>query len=409
MPVTKPRLVVFTTLFPHPGQPNMGLFIRERMFRVAEHLPVIVVAPVSWFPLQGVIRKWKPHFRPDAPRVEVQAGIEVLHPRFFSLPGALKWLDGIFMALGCLPTMLRLKRSVAFNLIDAHFAYPDGYAATLLGRWLQVPVTITLRGTEVPLSRDPRRRRRILKAVDSAARVFSVSNSLRRHLGGLGADTGKIRVVGNGVDLAKFSPIAKSVARQHLGLADDVPILISVGALVERKGIHRVLEVLPRLQSAFPGLRYLVVGGASPEGDWSDRLRRQVIDLGLQNCVCFLGQVDPKELAGPLSAADLFVLATRNEGWANVLLEAMACGLPVITTDVGGNGEVVSRPELGTIVPFGDSDALYEALLAALTKSWDRGAILAYALDNSWEERVRVLVEEFRNLVQKPAHRPIGF
>ena len=129
----EPRLVVFTTLFPHAGQPVAGLFVRERMFRVAKVLPLTVVAPVPWFPLQGLLRRWKPGFRPAAPRSEVQDGIEVRYPRFFSVPGAFKWLDGFFMALGCLPTMRRLKRSFAFNVIDAHFAYPDGYAATLLG------------------------------------------------------------------------------------------------------------------------------------------------------------------------------------------------------------------------------------------------------------------------------------
>ena len=399
----QPRLAVFTTLFPNAGQPTMGLFVRERMFRVAEHVPVVVVAPVPWFPLQWLIRKWKPHFRPEAPRAEEQAGIEVLHPRFFSIPGALKWLDGVFMALGCLPTMLRLKRSFGFNLIDAHFAYPDGYAATLLGRWLEVPVTITLRGTEVPLSRDPRRRRRMLKAVANAERVFSVSESLRCFLGDLGADTGNIRVVGNGIDLVKFSPIAKSAARQRLGLPDGVPVLISVGALVERKGIHRVLEALPGLQATFPGLRYLVVGGGSPEGDWSGILRRRVAEMRLETCVTFLGRLRPEELSLPLSAADVFILATRNEGWANVFLEAMACGLPVVTTDVGGNREVVSRPELGICVPFGDSAALSRALQDAMTKSWNRDAIIAYARENTWDTRVRILIEEFAALASRPA------
>ena len=198
MPRPEPRLVVFTTLFPHAGQPGAGLFIRERMFRVAKVLPVTVVAPVPWFPLQGLLRRWKPGFRPAAPMIEIQDGIEVRHPRFFSVPGAFKWLDGLFMALGCLPTMLRLKRSFAFNVIDAHFAYPDGYAATLLGRWLRVPVTITLRGTEVPLARDPRRRRRIVEALVRARRVFSVSDSLKRHVVSLGVPREKILVIGNG-------------------------------------------------------------------------------------------------------------------------------------------------------------------------------------------------------------------
>ena len=127
-------------------------------------------------------------------------------------------------------------------------------------------------------------------------------------------------------------------------------------------------------------------------------LEQQVAALGLHNTVRFLGIVPAASLKWPLSAADVFVLSTRNEGWANVFLEAMACGLPVIATDVGGNAEVVCRAELGTIVPFGDPAALGTALASALAKDWDRAAILAYARDNDWQKRVAVLVEEFTAL-----------
>ncbi len=399
----EPRLVVFTMVFPHAGQPGAGLFIRERMFRVAKVLPLTVVAPIPWFPFQSLIRKWKPNFRPAAPSTEVQDAIEVRHPRFLSVPGAFKWLDGIFMALGSLPTMLRLKRSFGFNVIDAHFAYPDGYAATLLGRWLRVPVTITLRGTEVPLSRDRLRRRRIVKALQRARRIFSVSDSLKRHVVGLGAPRDRILVVGNGVDTVHFHRIARRVAREQLGLPDKAPVLISVGALVERKGFHRVMECLPALRERYPDLRYLVVGGAGPEGDWGAALRQRVADLGLQDCVTFLGALAPDALKVPLSAADVFVLATRNEGWANVFLEAMACGLPVVTTDVGGNAEVVANPELGMLVPFGDREQLAQAMRQALDRTWDRDVIIAYAEANSWDHRVAVLVEEFNRIVAREA------
>jgi glycosyltransferase involved in cell wall biosynthesis len=399
MPRPEPRLVVFTTLFPHAGQPGAGLFIRERMFRVAKVLPLTVVAPVPWFPLQGLLRRWKPGFRPVAPKLEIQDGIEVRHPRFFSVPGAFKWLDGLFMALSCLPTMLRLKRSFAFNVIDAHFAYPDGYAATLLGRWLRVAVTITLRGTEVPLARDPRRRRRLVLALERARRVFSVSDSLRRHVVSLGVPREKIVVIGNGIDTAVFHRVERRAARDTLHLPVDAPVLISVGALVERKGFHRVMECLPALRQRFPGLRYLVVGGASPEGDWSTVLRGRVAELGLQDCVTFLGALPAKELKVPLSAADIFVLATRNEGWANVFLEAMACGLPVVTTAVGGNAEVVAHPGLGILVPFGEPDELGRAVGQALGHDWDRDSIVAHARVNDWDQRVAVLVDEFVAIV----------
>jgi glycosyltransferase involved in cell wall biosynthesis len=395
MPEPKPRVIVLSTLFPHSGQPTTGLFIRERMFRVGRLLPLIVIAPVPWFPLQGLLRRWRPHFRPPAPAVEMQEDILVRRPRFFSVPGAFKWLDGLCMALACLPLLLRLKREPGGSVIDAHFAYPEGYAAALLGRWLRIPVCITLRGTEVPLARDPRRRSRMIEAMQSATRIFAVSDSLKRHATSLGVPADKILVVGNGVDTARFQRMDRGAARERLGLVGDAPVLVSVGALVERKGFHRVLECLPGLRRRFPGLRYLIVGGAGPEGDWSARLRALTIDLGLQDCVAFLGAVAPDELKVPLSAADVFVLATGNEGWANVFLEAMACGLPVITTEVGGNAEVVSDAKLGTLVPFGQPERLSQAIADALVREWDRDAIVAYARGNNWERGVRALADEF--------------
>lgn len=394
----RPRLLVYTTLFPHAGQPGAGLFIRERMFRVAAELPVIVVVPVPWFPFQGVLRRWRPNFRPAAARHEVQNGIDIYCPRFFSIPGLFKSLDGLFMAICSFPLLLRLRRQFGFDVIDAHFAYPDGYAASLLGLWLRVPVTITLRGTEVPVSRSSSKRRLMMHAIRRAKRVFSVAQALKDHVVNLGAEPDKITVVGNGVDAEKFHPVSQSQARQSLGLPSGAPILISVGGLVERKGYHRVIECLPLLRDQYPGLKYLIVGGASAEGDWGERLRALVTGLGLEDCVRFMGTIQSEELKIPLSSADVFVLATRNEGWANVFLEAMACGLPVVTTDVGGNREVVCKESLGYIVPFGDHAALAEALRKALSAQWDRKAIVAYARANSWDTRVEILKDEFERI-----------
>jgi len=273
-------------------------------------------------------------------------------------------------------------------------------------------VTITLRGTEVPLARDPLRRWRMVKALKRASRIFSVSDSLKRHAEKLGVASGRTLVVGNGVDMARFHRVPRQAARDRLGLPGDAPILVSVGALVERKGIHRVMECLPALRQRFPGLRYLVAGGASPEGDWGAVLRQRAVELGVEECVTFLGSVPPDELKSVLSAVDVFVLATRNEGWANVFLEAMACGLPVVTTDVGGNAEVVADPKLGMLVPFGERDKLMEATSEALRRSWDRNFIVSYAEANSWDHRVKVLAAEFAQIVGRqvgegPRGRPI--
>ncbi len=395
-----PHIVVFTTLFPNAAQPGAGVFIRERMFRVAKTLPLMVVAPVAWFPFQGLIRLFRPHFRPSPPYREIQEGIEVLHPRFFSIPGIFKRLDGFFLALSTFTLMRRLKREHQCDIIDSHFAYPEGYAASLLGKWLALPFTVTLRGTESRLVKNTAFRIRITAALKSAARVFSVSDSLRQIALSLGISESKAQVIGNGVDTAKFYVIDKANARSKLGLPPDVPILISVGGLVERKGFHRVIDCLPTLLKTFPELHYLIVGGPSPEGDMETQLRAQVAKLSLEKRVIFTGPMKSEDLKTPLSAADIFVLSTRNEGWANVFLEAMACGLPVITTNVGGNAEVVCSPELGTIVTFGEQAPLEQALTLALETQWNRTKIIDYAHENAWDTRVAQLIEAFQNINQ---------
>ena len=395
------ELVVFSTLFPSQARPGAGLFIRERMFRVARHRSLVVVSPQPWFPGQSLIRRLRPGYRPQAPALEIQQGIRVYHPRFLSVPGMLRQLDGWSMALGSFFLLRRLKAEGA-RLIDAHFTYPDGEAATRLGRWLSLPVTITLRGTEVPHSKNPALHPRLTRALKLAAHIFAVSDSLRQLAIELGAAADKTEVVGNGVDTTRFYPVDRAEARSRYGLPMNAKVLISVGGLVERKGMHRVIDCLPTLLKHHHDLHYLIVGGGSPEGDMRTELDAQVSRLGLAGRVHFLGALPPDELKWPLSASDVFVLSTRNEGWANVFLEAMACGLPVITTDVGGNAEVVCRDELGSIVPFGDAAALQQALDTALAKNWDRAAILDYARANQWDRRVTQLLRAFDGLA-KPA------
>jgi glycosyltransferase involved in cell wall biosynthesis len=332
-------------------------------------------------------------------------GVEIHRPRFFSVPGLFKQFDGFLMALGSAFTVRRLIQEVDVNVIDAHFGYPDGYAARCLARWFRLPMVLTLRGKEARQAASGALRGRLQAAVQAADRVVTVSSALRDVAIELGADAARVQTIGNGIDLSKFRPMPQHEARRQLGLPLDAPLLVTVGTLVERKGFHRVVEAIPALLASHPDLHYLVVGGAGPEGDDSQQLRALVDRLGLQQRVHFLGPVSPHALHVPLSAANVFVLASRYEGWANVLLEAMACGLPVVATDVGGNAQVVAHPGLGRIVPFGDADALASALNEALAVDWDRRAIRAYAEANSWEVRIPRVVAVFDHVLD---HRSEG-
>ncbi|WP_341888298.1 glycosyltransferase [Variovorax sp. YR752] len=404
MPHTKPALIVLSTLFPSAAEPVAGVFIKERMFRVARQLPITVVAPQPWFPLQGLLRRWKPSYRPDRPRHEVVDGIEIHRPRYLALPGVLRRLDGWSIAMAVRPLLRRLRDSGRADLLDVHFGYPDGYAGHLLARWCGLPYLITLRGKEERLRHDRPIGIRMARALRGADRVVAVSQALRQVGIELGADERDAVLIGNGIDLEKFNPIAQEDARARLEIPHDARVLVSVGSLVERKGFHRIIECLPALVQQYPQLLLLVVGGVGPEGDYSAQLRALTERLAMGRHVRFLGAMAPADLHVPLSAADLFVLATRYEGWANVLLEAMACRLPVITTRVGGNAEVVCRPELGVLVPFGDTQALREAIGDGLMRSWDRDAIQRYAAENTWDRRIEQLLALLREMHEHGPH-----
>lgn len=402
----RPRLLVFTHVYPNAAQPNYGLFVRERMRRVAEELPLEVVSPVPWFPFQSLLRRFKPHYRPAVPRYEEQGNIRIHHPRFLSFPGFMKWTDGFFEAVCSLPTLRRIKRTSGFDIIDAHFVYPDGVAARLLARWLEVPYTITLRGSLTRFWSSPAHKRQIDRAMRKAARVFSVADSLRQDAIAAGQSPDHVQVVGNGVDLERFRPEDRDTCRQRLNLPVDARVLVSVGGLTERKGFHRVIEVLPALLRDWPDLHFVIAGGASPEGNNRAELLAQIDALGLGGRVHLLGPVPPDALRFIYSAADVFVLATRFEGWANVFLEASACGVPIVTTRVGGNAEVVSSEDIGLLVPYGDAEALRDALARALATSWNKAAILEHARINAWQTRIPQLVSAFEAIHARHARQP---
>ncbi len=363
------------------------------MFRVAKHCELKVIAPVPWFPF---INRIKRDYRPEVPYIEVQDGIEVYHPRFFNIPRFFKFMDGFFFFLTSIFTLWEVKRSFNFDIIDSHFAYPDGFGAVLLGKLFKRPSTITVRGTIRKLLKCPLIRAQIRYALDKAAKVFTVCNDLKGVVTDIDINEEKVVVIPNGVDIEKFRPMEKIKARKELGLPIDKKIMITVGGLVERKGFHRVISVIPEIKKRLPDVMYVMVGGPSVEGNYEPVLRQMVKELGLEKDVLFVGPRPHDKLYQWLSASDIFCLATSNEGWANVFLEAMACGLPVVTTRVGGNEEVVVSENYGLLFNIEDKQAMIDAIIKAFRKNWDREMIVRYAKSNSWEDRVRKLIDHFK-------------
>jgi teichuronic acid biosynthesis glycosyltransferase TuaC len=340
-------------------------------------------------------------FRPKVARFETMDGVEIYRPHLFSLPGVFKGYDGELMARGARSVVKKLVREKNINLIDAHFLYPDGFAASVLARELNLPFVVTVRGSKDQRLLGSEMEPKLKLTLKRATNVISVSRALQIDVvEALIGVQQKSVLIGNGVDLKKFERQDRAAARTRLNIPADAQVIVSVGGLVEGKGFHRIIPLLPTLRKKFPNLMFLIVGGGASHGDMTEQLKDLARTCRADSYVRFCGSQLPTELKWFYSAADVFTLATQYEGWANVFLEAMACGLPVVSTQVGGNAEVVPNPEVGTLVPFFDATAFQSALADALTKSWDREKIIAYATSNGWDRRVEQVRDVFQNAIQ---------
>ncbi|MGA3403269.1 MAG: glycosyltransferase [Acetobacteraceae bacterium] len=386
------RLLTFSTLFPNAARPNHGVFVENRLRQLVASgaATSTVVAPVPWFPsMAPKFGDWARHAR--APRVEQRNGLTVLHPRYPVLPrigmSLAPWL--LFRAL--LPVLRAMHARDAFDAIDAHYLYPDGVAAVWLGRRLGLPVVVTARGTDVTLiPRYAVPRRLIRGAIRDAAALIAVSAALKAALVELGAPPDKVTVLRNGVDTTLFRPPEdRDAVRRALGLGR--PTLISVGLLIERKGHHLAIEALRQL----PEFGLLVVG----EGPEQARLAGLIEHYGLGDRVRLLGPRPHAELPSLYGAADALVLASSREGWANVLLEAMACGTPVVASNIPGNPEVVREAAAGVIVAANTPDGIAAAVRGLFAARPDRAATRTYAEQFGWDETTAGQVAVFRQVI----------
>lgn len=327
------------------------------------------------------------------PREETRHGLKVEHPRYPVFPRVGMSAAPLALCAALLPFLRRqIREGRDFDLIDAHYFYPDGIAAVLLGRALDRPVSVTARGSDLNIiAQHAVPRRWIRWAAQNADGLVAVSGGLKRRLVELGIGADRVRVLRNGVDSALFHPHDRGAAQGTLGFKG--PSLLAVGNLVALKRHWLMVEALTQLPQVG-----LVIVGEGPEREGIERLvrERKVADR-----VRLLGRVPQDRLPEIYTAADLLLLVSTHEGWPNVLLESMACGTPVVVSPMDGIADIVGASEAGRILTDDTPSGLASTIREILAAPPSRAATRRYAEQFDWQSTTEGQIALFQEILER--------
>jgi teichuronic acid biosynthesis glycosyltransferase TuaC len=340
---------------PTVARPQQGIFVYRRLQAMSRYLAVRALRPQPWFP---GIRTGKL----DLPIAS--SGFPMDPRRMLYLPGVAKSLDGRWMARCVERWFDALQIGSSRPVLDAHFAYPEGVACHRVARKKGLPFFITLRGVEQDWFLQPRVRDQIVRALNEASGVIAVSESLRTAAATAGVNPDRIHVIPNGCDTTIFHPGSKQAARGSLGLKSDKKLIVCVANIKRVKGHDILISALARLKRSTDF--ELVCIGDVDQFDFAHQVQRLIQRYALVENVRFTGSLAAKEIAEYLRAADVFVLASRREGCCNAILEAMACGTPVVATEVGDHTALAQHFAGIQLAPSEDPNGICEAILTML-------------------------------------------
>ena len=398
------RILSIATLFPNPARPNFGIFVGNQMRAIvaAAEADLTMVSPIGIPPWPLSRRDPYDQLR-RLPEVGQVAGLNVHYPRFTLIPKVGGDRNPGRIARAVLPLVRRLHAERPFDLVDAQFFFPDGPAAAIVARDLGLPLTIKSRGADIHYwGGRPAALQQMQQAASQAAGMLAVSEALRNDMIALGMAASRIGVHYTGLDHERFHPAERRAARAlvsampDLGIRPEGALIVTPGSLIPRKGQMLVIEALARL----PGVHLALAG----TGEDEKRLRALAASLGVADRVQFLGFVGHDLLPHVLSAADVLVLPSASEGLANVWVEGLACGTPIVIPDIGGAREVVKDDRAGRVVQR-TPEAIAQAVRDILADPPSQEAVCAHAARFSWTANARNLARFWSDVL---SGEPIG-
>ena len=380
------RVLAITKIFPNAAEPLSAPFNRQQFAALATRCELEVMGTIPWFPGAGLLGKWSSAGKlASVPKHETIEGISVRHPRTLFVPRLAHATWGPLYAASIAPALLPYRNKV--DVVLGSWAYPDGFAAVIAARLLGVPCVVKLHGSDINLiAKLPGPRRMLAWSLPRAAKVVAVSRALADEVTQLGVPRERIAIVMNGVDSELFHPRDRNAARAELGLPAG-PIALYVGNLKEEKGVLDLAAAWTTVARELPEATLVVVGG----GPAADALKAAVAPLG--DSVRLVGPQPLPKVPTWMAACDLLVLPSHAEGTPNVVLEALASGRRVVATSVGGIPDLITRPELGELVPPRAPDSLAAAIVRSLPTPYAPATVATLGARGGWDASAAALYD----------------
>lgn len=388
------KVLVISSLFPSKASPTSGIFIKEQLKEIKKWCSVIcVISPTPWH--LSIKKLGQRNNDNDRPREEDWEDNRIYRPRYFMIPKITVYLNGFFYFLSVYILIKRKKELANFDIIHVHFAYPAGFAAALIGKILKKPVVLTVRGTDINyFPTDPVLKIIIRYSLNRITKIIAVSDNLKRKVSNLNIKCNKIEVVPNGVDLNLFKAIDKGSVRKKLGINDHNKVILYVGAFEKVKGLEFLLRAYKEILKSyvFNEATLILIG----TGSITKKIKRMIWDYDIYDHVLLKKYIKHEEIPLWMNASDVFCLPSLNEGRPNVLYEAIACGTPVVATNVGGVSEIIVSDELGELIPSKSVNDIINALTRVLKKEWNIKRIRNYAIQHSTSRYAEKIVDIYK-------------